>query len=38
MVDEKEIRRVLDPKHQTKASRLEAVLRTLGRRVDVSVV
>jgi antitoxin HicB len=37
-VDEKEIRRVLDPKHQTKASRLEAVLRTLGRRVDVSVV
>jgi antitoxin HicB len=37
-VDEKEIRRVLDPKHQTKANRLEAVLRTLGRRVDVSVV
>jgi antitoxin HicB len=36
-VDEKEVRRVLAPKHPTKAARLEAVLRALGRRVDVSV-
>jgi len=36
-LDEKEIRRVLDPKHPTKAGRLEDVLHALGRRVDVSV-
>jgi antitoxin HicB len=36
-VDEKEIRRVLDPRHPTKASRLEDVLHALGRRVDVSI-
>ena len=36
-LDEKEIRRVLDPKHATKAKRLENVLHALGRRIDVSV-
>lgn len=37
-LDEKEIRRVLDPRHRTKVGRLEEVLREMGRRVDVAVV
>ena len=37
-LDEKEIRRALDPRHPTKAARLENVLHALGHRVDVAVV
>jgi antitoxin HicB len=36
-VDEKEVRRMLDPKHPTKASTLEHVLGRLGKRVEVLV-
>ncbi len=36
-VDEKEVRRVLDPKHTTKVSTLEHVLSRLGKRVEVLV-
>jgi antitoxin HicB len=37
-VDEKEVRRALDPRHPTKAPRLEEVLRALGRSVEVRVI
>jgi antitoxin HicB len=36
-VDEREVRRMLDPRHPTKLPRLEAALRALGRRLVVSV-
>jgi len=36
-VDEKEVRRMLDPKYPTKASTLEHVLGRLGKRVEVLV-
>lgn len=36
-VDEKEIRRALDPRHATKAPRLEDALHALGRRVEIRV-
>jgi antitoxin HicB len=36
-IDEKEVRRMLDPRHPTKADRLEGALRALGRRVEVHV-
>ena len=36
-VDEKEVRRMLDPKHSTKISTLEHVLGRLGKRVEVLV-
>ena len=35
--DEKEVRRVLDPKHSTKLSALTAALRALGKRLVVGV-
>jgi antitoxin HicB len=35
--DEKEVRRLLDPKHSTKLSTLTEALRALGRRLIVSV-
>jgi antitoxin HicB len=36
-VDEKEVRRMLDPYHPTKADRLERALATLGRQVRLRV-
>jgi antitoxin HicB len=36
-LDEKEVRRMLDPRHPTKLARLEAALRALGRRLVVQV-
>ncbi|MBS0437827.1 MAG: type II toxin-antitoxin system HicB family antitoxin [Proteobacteria bacterium] len=36
-VDEKEIRRALDPRHATKSARLEEALHALGRRVELQV-
>jgi antitoxin HicB len=36
-LDEKEIRRMLDPRHPTKLARLEAGLRVLGRRFMLEV-
>jgi antitoxin HicB len=36
--DEKEIRRILDPKHPTKLPALTAALRTLGKRLVVGVM
>lgn len=36
-VDEKEVRRMLDPGHPTKLPRLDAALRALGRRLVVEV-
>jgi antitoxin HicB len=36
--DEKEVRRILDPKHPTKLPALTAALRALGKRLVVSVV
>lgn len=36
-VDEKEVRRMLDPYHATKADRLERALAVLGRRVHLRV-
>lgn len=35
--DEKEVRRILDPKHQTKLPALTAALRALGKRLVVGV-
>lgn len=35
--DEKEVRRILDPKHETKLSTLTAALRSLGRRLVIGV-
>lgn len=35
--DEREIRRILDPRHPTKIGALDAALRALGRRLVVSV-
>ncbi len=37
-VDEKEARRMLDPKHGTKVPAIERALHALGKRVEVSVV
>jgi antitoxin HicB len=37
-VAETEMRRLLDPHHQTRLSRLDAVLRQLGKRLRVEVV
>jgi antitoxin HicB len=36
-LDEKEVRRMLDPRHPTKLARLEAGLRVLGRRLMLEV-
>jgi antitoxin HicB len=36
-LDEKEIRRLLDPKHATKLSRIEDVLARLGKRITISL-
>jgi antitoxin HicB len=36
--DEKEVRRILDPKHPTKLPALTAALRALGKRLVVGVV
>ena len=36
-MDEKEIRRMLDPKHATKLSRIQSVLDTLGKRLVVGL-
>jgi antitoxin HicB len=36
--DEKEVRRILDPKHATKLPALIAVLRALGKRLVVGVM
>jgi antitoxin HicB len=35
--DEKEVRRILDPKHETKLSTLTAALRALGQRLVIAV-
>jgi antitoxin HicB len=35
--DEKEVRRILDPKHPTKLPALTAALRALGKRLVVAV-
>ena len=35
--DEKEVRRILDPKHQTKLAALDDALRALGKRLVVGV-
>ncbi len=37
-LDEKEIRRILDPRHSTKLSTIERVLLTLGKKVEVRIV
>lgn len=37
-LDEKEARRILDPKHSTKVHTLERALHALGKRVEVVVV
>ena len=37
-LDEKEARRILDPKHSTKVPTLERALHVLGKRVEVVVV
>ena len=37
-LDEKEIRRILDPRHGTKLSTMERVLLTLGKKIEVSLV
>ena len=37
-LDEKEIRRILDPRHGTKLSTIERVLLTLGKKVEVRIV
>lgn len=36
-LDEKEIRRLLDPKHATKLSRIQDVLARLGKRITISL-
>jgi antitoxin HicB len=36
-VDEKEIRRLLDPRHGTKLARIEEVLARLGKRITISL-
>jgi antitoxin HicB len=36
-VDEKEVRRMLDPRHTTKLSRIQAALSVLGKRLVVGV-
>ena len=36
--DEKEVRRILDPKHPTKLAALTAALRALGKRLVVGVM
>lgn len=37
-VDEKEVRRLLDPRHPSKLTRLQAALQTLDREVEIRVV
>lgn len=37
-LDEKEARRILDPKHSTKVPTLKRALHALGKRVEVVVV
>lgn len=37
-LDEKEIRRILDPRHSTKLSTIERVLLILGKKVEVRIV
>jgi antitoxin HicB len=36
-IDEKEIRRLLDPKHATRLSRIQDVLAKIGRRITISL-
>lgn len=36
-LDEKEIRRLLDPKHATKLSRIQDILARLGKRITISL-
>lgn len=36
-IDEKEARRILDPRHRTKLATFEQVLHALGKRVEVTV-
>jgi antitoxin HicB len=36
-LDEKEIRRLLDPKHGTKLSRIQDILARLGKRITISL-
>lgn len=36
-VDEKVVRRMLDPKHETKAERIQAAIATLGKQIAVDV-
>lgn len=36
-VDEKEVRRILDPRHPTKLPRIEQALRVLGKRIVISL-
>lgn len=37
-LDEKEIRRMLDPRHSSKLPRIERVLRALGKQLQISVI
>ncbi len=37
-LDEKEIRRILNPRHGTKLSTIEQVLLALGKKIDVRIV
>jgi antitoxin HicB len=37
-VDEKEVRRILDPRHGTKLSTIERALAALGRKIELQVV
>ncbi len=37
-VDEKVVRRMRDPRHRSRIETLDAVLRMLGRRLEVSVL
>ena len=36
-IDEKAVRRMLDPRHGTSADRIDQALRSLGRRITVHV-
>ena len=36
-IDEKEVRRMLSPKHQTKVSRIDEVLNALGKKLVISI-
>ena len=37
-LDEKEIRRILDPRHGTKLSTMERVLLTLGKKIEIRLI